>query len=111
MSRDRDWADVWRLTTEHDLDGSVMRKAFERTAAHREEKLRPLSPLVAELATRRQVPYAAWLRRQRGEAGGYPPDFTTVVQDVLGFADPILADQVTDHTWQSEMRTWRSGLG
>ena len=54
-TRERDYADIWRLIGRHDLDGTTCTQAVERTAAWRGIGLRPLSPAIGSLAGRREV--------------------------------------------------------
>ncbi|MGH3788903.1 MAG: nucleotidyl transferase AbiEii/AbiGii toxin family protein [Pseudonocardiaceae bacterium] len=48
-TRDRDWADLWRLTDPHDMSGEALRAALVRTAAYRGSSLRPLSEVMVRL--------------------------------------------------------------
>lgn len=50
-TRDRDWADLWRLTCAHDMGGRALRSALERTSTYREVTLRPLSRVVVAATT------------------------------------------------------------
>ena len=67
-TRDRDWADLWRLTCAHDMSGRVLRAALERTYTYRRVVLRPLSRVAVRLPQLRQGSYTAWRRRQMTEA-------------------------------------------
>jgi replication initiator protein RepSA/nucleotidyltransferase AbiEii toxin of type IV toxin-antitoxin system len=88
-TRERGWADVWRLSGAHDLDGTTIHAALINTATYRGISLQPLSQVIGTLRTRRQRPYAAWLARQAA-TGGYPADFGVLVDAVITFADPPL---------------------
>jgi hypothetical protein len=105
-TRDRDWADLWRLTGVHDLSGVAMREALERTAAHRGIALRPLSQVLTTLPMRRQPSYASWRGKQGADSVAYPEAFTQVVAEVTAFADPLLTDGVPPQRWQAADRRW-----
>ncbi|MDQ2789255.1 MAG: nucleotidyl transferase AbiEii/AbiGii toxin family protein [Pseudonocardiales bacterium] len=105
-TRDRDWADLWRLTCTHNMSGRVLRSALERTSTYRGIALRPLSRIVVRLPQLRQSSYTAWRRRQMAEALAYPGDFAEVVRHVIGFADPLISDQVGDQHWRAVDRVW-----
>lgn len=105
-TRDRDWADLWRLTRTHDMSGHALRAALVRTAAHRGRSLRQLSQVVVRLPQLRQDSYTAWRRSQTAAALAYPEDFADVVRHVITFADPLISDQVGDQHWYAAGRTW-----
>lgn len=105
-TRDRDYADLCRLLTMHELESDTLRTALTATATHRGIKLQQLGPLLTGFADLRQSSYAAWRRRQGPAAGGYPARFSTVVELVTTFADPLLTDSVTGRTWSPEALAW-----
>lgn len=106
-TRDRDWADVWRLISTHPLDGQAVSDALYRTATHRGVALRRLSEVIERLPQVRQQSYAAWRRRQSADATAYPTDFAEVVQQVLTFVDPPLAGTAVGWRWSPEERRWQ----
>lgn len=105
-TRERDWADVWRLTGDHELDGRRVEHALARTAAYRGVEMRPLSGVIAQLPQLRQAPYLAWRRRQSVEAVGYPDIYAEVVRSVVEFADPPLTGQAAECRWAPGDRRW-----
>lgn len=105
-TRDRDYADLYRLLRLHSLDGRELVAALTATATHRAITLRPLSESITDLAQRRQTSYSAWRRRQGAAGGEYPDLFAEVVQLVVAFADPLLTDGVRTHKWDPEVRRW-----
>ncbi|MGH3898655.1 MAG: nucleotidyl transferase AbiEii/AbiGii toxin family protein [Pseudonocardiaceae bacterium] len=105
-TRDRDWADLWRLTSVHDMSGQALRAALVRTAAYRGSSLRQLSEVVVRLPQLRRASYLAWRRSQTAAALAYPEDFAEVVQHVIMFADPLISGQVGDQHWHAAGRTW-----
>jgi hypothetical protein len=107
-TRDRDWADIWRLLGTQDLGGREMLDAVLNTSTYRGVALRPLSHAVTRLPTLRQGAYTAWRRRQTADAAFYPEDFAELVEDVIRFADPLLDSRAADQTWRANKRRWRS---
>ncbi|MFW6691627.1 nucleotidyl transferase AbiEii/AbiGii toxin family protein [Streptomyces sp. MAR4 CNX-425] len=105
-TRDRDYADLYRLITLNDLDGREVAAALTATATHRGIPLRPLSNAINDLAERRQTSYSAWRRRQGPAANSYPGYFIDVVHQVIAFADPLLTSGTTTRTWSADTRTW-----
>ncbi|MFI8002603.1 nucleotidyl transferase AbiEii/AbiGii toxin family protein [Streptomyces sp. NPDC086010] len=105
-TRDRDYADLYRLLTLNDLKGEEVAAALTATAAHRGTGLKPLSAAITDLAERRQSSYAAWRRRQGPSSAGYPHLFTDVVDRVIAFADPLLAGTAAGRRWNSAASTW-----
>jgi len=109
-TRDRDYADLYRLLTLNDLDGDELTAAVVATAEHRGIPLQRLSTSITDLGVRRQSSYTAWRRRQGPAAVGYPEEFDEVVQHVTAFADPVLsADGVEKLRWSASAGTWSQG--
>ncbi|MFC5956851.1 nucleotidyl transferase AbiEii/AbiGii toxin family protein [Streptomyces pratens] len=54
-TRDRDYADLYRLLTLNNLDGQELTTALTATATHRGITLKPLSVAITDLAERRQT--------------------------------------------------------
>jgi hypothetical protein len=105
-TRDRDYADLYRLLTLNDLDGGEVTAALAATTVHRGIPLQRLSPLVDGLAERRQASYTAWLRRQGRAAEGYPEGFGAVLDLVVAFADPLLDGLVAKLRWSAGLDCW-----
>lgn len=110
-TRDRDYADLYRLLVLHDLSGADLTGALDATATHRGIRLRPLAPLVTGFADRRQSSYAAWRSRQGTVGQRYPEQFSIVVNLVLAFADPLLSGSVSGRTWSARAGRWIAGGG
>jgi hypothetical protein len=104
-SRIRDYADVWTLTGLHHLGAANVRQALRATAAHRGITLRPLSDMVADLASVRAATYLIYRRRLGQDADHLPESFATVIDDVVAFADPLLQDDAAQD-WDPHLRTW-----
>jgi hypothetical protein len=105
-TRDRDYADLYRLITTHDLSGATLTMAINRTAAHRGITLRSISQAIPTLAVRRQSSYTAWRGKQGGDVIAYPPDFAEIVKTVITFADTLLVGEATSRRWQCRTGTW-----
>ncbi|MFE4794032.1 nucleotidyl transferase AbiEii/AbiGii toxin family protein [Streptomyces sp. NPDC056708] len=105
-TRDRDYADLYRLLTLNNLNGEELAAALTATATHRGIELKPLSAAITDLAERRQSSYAAWRRRQGPSSADYPNLFTDVVGLVIAFADPLLAGTTATRSWNSSASTW-----
>jgi hypothetical protein len=105
-TRERDWADLWRLTGSHDLRSDGLIAALRRTAAHREVSLQPLAGRLGGLVRIRASSYRTWRQRQGPDAGAYPVELNTVVDDVLAFADPPLSNMTIGLLWDCVSRRW-----
>lgn len=106
-TRERDWADLWRLTGRHELAGSDIYLALERTASYRDVVLQPLSEAIERLSVIRAVAFSTWRRRQGVDAGYYPETFSSLVGDVVEFADPLVADGILQKVWEPAIRRWK----
>lgn len=104
-TRERDWADVWRLTGAHDLAGSAIETALTNTATYRGIRLQPLNEIIDTLPRDRQEPYAVWRARHAGTVQ-YPDTFDDLVRAVIAFADPPLARRTAGLTWTCRDRQW-----
>jgi hypothetical protein len=105
-TRDRDYADLYRLVANNNLSGVVLAEAVAKTAAYRGVAVRPLSNALTNLGQLRQRAYAAWRRRQGVDKVGYPECFADVLALVAGFADPLLGDDVSSMRWDCQARRW-----
>ncbi|MEU4410115.1 nucleotidyl transferase AbiEii/AbiGii toxin family protein [Streptosporangium sp. NPDC023963] len=105
-TRERDYADLYRIVTLNTLDGGELTEALTATAGHRGIPLRSLTSSITDLGERRQSSYTAWRRRQRTAASGYPEQFTHVVDLVAAFADPLLAGEAATLTWHAKPGAW-----
>lgn len=105
-TRERDWADIWRLTGSNDLQSDRLIEALQHTSQHRAVQLTPLSQRIGSLAELRNRGYQAWRRRQAADTNFYPSDMRTVVDDVTAFADPLLTGETFQAQWRCKDRTW-----
>lgn len=105
-TRDRDYADLYRLICQNDIDAIMIRTAIERTARHRGLRLRPLSTVIGALPTGRQASYTRWLSKQEADRHAYPASFADVCATVVAFADPLITGAAITH-WSAAHRQWR----
>jgi hypothetical protein len=98
-TRDRDYADLYRIISCNDFRGSDLDTALAATAAHCGITLQHLGSAISDLAERRQHSYSAWRRRQGPDLIHYPESFTDVIGLVLVFADPLIAGEVSSQHW------------
>lgn len=105
-TRVRDYGDLWRLSGSHSFVGAELRKAVERTAAHRSLTLRRLAGHIENLPRSKARTYADWRRRQGVDGAVYPEDFAVVVAEVIAFADPLLTGEAQGRRWDPRARSW-----
>lgn len=105
-ARDRDYADVWRLTRTHDVDGASVIAAVRATATYRGVQLRRLSGATTRLPEVRQVSYRRWCSRQPDQRPAYPEQFRQVVAEVVAFADPVLDGSASGLRWSAAYSRW-----
>lgn len=106
-TRDRDFADVYVLSGRHAIGAAGLFAAIEATGSHRGSDLTPLRDVLARLGRDRQASWGRFVARS-GLADDVPTDFATAIDAVADFADPILAQEVVDGTWDPVVRRWRS---
>jgi hypothetical protein len=102
----KDYADLYRLICQNDLDATTIRTAVERTADHRGLRLRTLSTVIGALPANRQPSCTRWLSKQQADRDAYPASFAEVCATVVAFADPLLADTAVTR-WSATHQRWR----
>lgn len=104
-TRWRDFTDIYLLTRRHQVAGSDLVEAIRRVAAHRAVQLAPLAETLGGYAELAQPKWAAW--RNRHELyDRLPAEFADVLDEVIAFADPAIAGDVTDATWDPDAGAW-----
>lgn len=88
-TRWRDFVDIASLSR-RDLDDSVLVESIRRVAEYRQVPIRPLQGALAGYAQVAQQRWVAW-RRKQGLADTTPAQFQDLLDQVLLFADPLLA--------------------
>ncbi|HSK27025.1 MAG TPA: nucleotidyl transferase AbiEii/AbiGii toxin family protein [Jiangellales bacterium] len=105
-TRERDFADVYALTSRHAVDAASLLAAVHATGAHRGSDLRPLADAVVELADRRQVHWQRFVVRA-GLASAVPASFAEAIEAIAAFADPVLRGDLTEGRWDPTQRRWQ----
>ncbi len=104
-TRWRDFVDIAALAADHELTSTPLRRSLEIVADHRGTRLESLSSALEGFATIAQPRWAAWRRRLRLE-GTTPPAFRDLLDEVIGFADPVLSTTRADAKWNPRERGW-----
>jgi hypothetical protein len=74
---------------------------------HRDVTLRPLTEVIGDYGVVRAGAYTAYRRRLGPDAANLPEGFTQVVDDVITFADPVLASKVASQAiWTARNTRW-----
>jgi len=106
-TRWRDFVDLYTLAMRHEVDSATFRSSLERVAQYRKLTLVPLVSVLVGYSEIAQARWVAWLRKQRLETT-IPVQFSTVLEYVVSFADPIIGDQVNrGGIWDPAQRRWR----
>ena len=104
-TRWRDFADVYLLRTQQDVDGTDLTAALTKVAEHRGVRLAPLSQTLTDYAQIGQTRYRAWVQR-RDLTGRLPHQFADLLDGVHQFANPALTGHVTGRRWDHDALTW-----
>lgn len=108
-TRVRDYADIYTLTSRHDLTHAGMRAALLATSAFRGTPLRPLSLDLANIVALRRATYTAYRAALGPDGDELPADFGEVVAVVAEFADPLTAAVPAGTVWVAARRRWEAG--
>lgn len=104
-TRWRDFADVFLLRSQQDVDGTDLTTALARVADYRSVSLRPLSQALVGYAQLGQTRYRAWVQR-RDLTDRLPLQFSELLDGTYRFADPALAEGVAGRRWSHAELTW-----
>jgi hypothetical protein len=88
-TRWRDFVDVATLSR-REIDDTVLVGSIRRVATFRQATIRPLSEVLVGYPDVAQQRWTAW-RRKQGLAATTPSQFADMVDEVVEFADPLLA--------------------
>ncbi len=105
-TRWRDFGDLWTLTRTHPTPGKDLTIAVEEVARYRRVTILPLAEALDGFGSYGQARWAAWRTKQRLAA--LPTNFSTVVEALIDFADPVLAGRTAKGEWDPQTRTWRA---
>jgi Nucleotidyl transferase AbiEii toxin, Type IV TA system len=104
-TRWRDFADVYLLRAQQDVDGTDLTAALTKVADHRGVLLAPLSQALPGYAQIGQTRYRAWIQR-RDLTDRLPHQFADLLQAVSQLADPALTGDVAGRRWDHEALAW-----
>ncbi|WP_207781947.1 nucleotidyl transferase AbiEii/AbiGii toxin family protein [Phytoactinopolyspora limicola] len=104
-TRWRDFADLWTLSNHHPVNGADLQNALNEVAQYRRAELGLLRDALDGYADIAQNKWAAWRRRHGHDH--LPATFDTVLDAVITFADPALAREAGERTWEPGSRQWK----
>lgn len=104
-TRWRDYADIALLSAKHDVDGDELAASIDVVATYRNATLTPLDQALDGYAEIAQNKWRTWVRKQR-LSDRVAEDFATVLQDVLTFAGPAVADAISGRRWAHRVGRW-----
>ena len=105
-TRWRDFVDIYTLVRRHNIDSKSLRQSLLRVAKFRDVALTSLQHVLADYAGIAQQRWLSWLKKQRLEST-VPAEFSLVLELVIKFADPVIASEFPNRTWDSAMEHWR----
>ncbi len=106
-TRWRDFADIYLLNAQQDVDGDNLTRALQEVAAHRGTQLIPLRETLQGYPELAQIRWTAWVRRQT-LTDRLPGEFGELLESVYTFADPAIMNDVAGHRWAHRSRSWIS---
>jgi hypothetical protein len=105
-TRWRDFADVYALCHQHDIDGAELTTSITRVAHHRQLRLTGLLGLLDAYAPLAQQRWTTWLRKN--QLGAHlPADFQLVLDQVITFTDPPLTGGASGKVWRAATLAWQ----
>jgi hypothetical protein len=104
-TRWRDFGDVYVLSGMHPVTVDALRAAISTVATHRGVDLAPLKVVLDGYEAIAQTRFAVWRRRNRRDE--LPAAFADLLSAVIDFADPVVAGELSEATWQPDHRAWR----
>jgi len=112
-TRVRDYADVYTLTGNRNIDHAVAREALLATSNHRGADVVALSSAIGDFVGLRARAYAAYRTRLGPDGTKLPEDFAMVVSAVVLFADRLAEEAPSTTRWDGTTRQWvhDQGLG
>jgi len=104
-TRERDFADVYVLSNRHPITAIELDAAVASTSSHRGSELRPIRQVLVTLGRSRQADWSRYIARG-GLTEAVPASFSDAIDAVADFADPILAGEIVDGSWDPGTRQW-----
>lgn len=102
----RDYADIYLLTSKHEIDHHAAREALLATASFRGTNVVPLSSVLDNFIDLRRSTYTAYRASLGPDGADLPMDFGEVVAVVIAFADHLAAPASAGTTWRPIALHW-----
>ncbi len=103
-TRQKDFYDLYQLSTLHALEAQGVREALKRTFAARGTALEGSTALLEKVALDPEM-RARWQRTRNREEWNAPPSFEAVMDRVLAFLGPLLEGTARGE-WQPDSTSW-----
>jgi predicted nucleotidyltransferase component of viral defense system len=104
-TRWRDFLDIYVLVRRHSVHAQTLRTSMQHVAQYRGITLEPLRPLLLGYPDIAQQRWLAWKRKHHLDAKA-PAEFSTVLELLISFADPVLVSGAAPGTWEPLQRKW-----
>jgi predicted nucleotidyltransferase component of viral defense system len=104
-TRWRDFVDIYALVRRHGTAAETLQTSLIRVAQYRGTALASLHSVLAGYAEFAQQRWLAWLRKNRLEST-IPTDFSSVLDQVRKFADPVIVGEVIGKDWDPVKGIW-----
>jgi predicted nucleotidyltransferase component of viral defense system len=104
-TRWRDFADLFLLARQHEVDGTTLQQALRVVAEHRRAPLVPLADVLGGFEVIAQPKWRAWVRSVEF-VGRLPDDVGDALGVIYPFVDPALQQRVEGLTWAPARTTW-----
>jgi hypothetical protein len=104
-TRWRDFADIWTLTRHHDVNGMDLCVALGKATAHRRVAQAPLIIALGGFGNLAQPRWSGWRSRMNLE-NTVPGRFADVLDEVIYFADPVIAGDASGLNWNAMSGEW-----
>jgi predicted nucleotidyltransferase component of viral defense system len=104
-TRWRDFVDIYALVRRHGTAAETLQTSLIRVAQYRGTALASLNAALAGYAELAQQRWLAWLRKNRLEST-IPTEFSSVLDQVRNFADPVIVGEVIGKDWDPVKRIW-----
>jgi predicted nucleotidyltransferase component of viral defense system len=103
-TRDRDFADVWVLSRQHQLPADELHRHLHTVAEHRGHPLVPLARALEHMPNR-QSSYTRMLARNAYERT-LPEQWTDLLDELKAFVDPLITSPNAWTSWDPIARSW-----
>ncbi len=104
-TRWRDFADIYLLRAQQEVDGTDLTSALTKVADHRGVILTPLSQALGGYPQIGQIRYRAWVQR-RDLTDRLPNQFAELLGGVYQLADPALTGHAGGRRWTPTALDW-----